>query len=104
MSVLLVCAASGVLSKYHWNASGVQAAAVTLKPALAPTVLVWLCGWSKITGGVWSWTTTWLVEYDALPEASATVMTTTLVPSGRAALLVGTCVSVSVPDKSVARM
>ena len=56
MSVLFVCAARAVLSEYHWKASGVQAAAVTLKPAFAPTVFVWLCGSSKITGGVWSWT------------------------------------------------
>src|ERR1035437_1984152 len=45
-----------------------------------------------------------LVEYDLLPEVSATVITTTLVPTSKTALFVGFCVMVSVPDASVAMM
>src|SRR5208283_1581160 len=100
--VVLVCAANAVLSQYHWKVRGVQAAATTLKLALPPTVVVWLCGWSTMAGGVCSCTTIWLVESEALPEASVTVMTTTLVPRGRTALLVGTWARVRLPDKSVA--
>src|SRR5579859_472855 len=46
----------------------------------------------------------WLVEYDLLPEESATAMITTLVPSGKIATFVGVCVMIRVPDKSVARI
>ena len=55
-------------------------------------------------GGISSRTTIALVEKDLLPDASATMMTTELVPGGNGELFVRFCVMVSAPDKSEARM
>src|SRR5437868_6304682 len=45
-----------------------------------------------------------LVEKAVFPEASLTETTTTFVPNGSTALLVGVCEIVSAADKSVAKM
>src|ERR1019366_1083454 len=104
VKLLLVCAIKTELLKNHWQVCGVQAVADTVKLAVVPARFVWLCGWLKITGGGWSWAIILFVEYTALPDASLTVMTTVLEPSGKKALLVGLCEMVSAPDKSVARI
>ena len=36
----------------HWYANGDMPSALTVKVTLLPTMLVWLCGWLVMTGGV----------------------------------------------------
>ena len=80
-----------------------QAVAAALKFAVAPMEFVRLCGWLENTGGVWSVTTMVLVEYVLLVEASRTVRTMRLVPSGKLELLVGLCEMISAPERGAVR-
>ena len=104
VNVPLVCNASESLPKNHWNDIGVQAMAATVKLAVLPRAAARVCGCVTITGGVASSTTISFVEYAVLPKASATASTTTLVPNGKIAAFVGSCVVVRGLDKSSAKM
>jgi hypothetical protein len=63
---------SPTLPRYHWKVNGLVPLTVTLRFAVAPGPMFWLCGWSVIEGTLHSAGCTTMVWLFALPQALVT--------------------------------